>query len=266
MNILTAINRKYMPYFATMIRSLADSNGQNHTVYVVTKEVTDEDIDAYKKQGKLPENMQFTIVRFDDSLLKNAPTLKKWPTEIYYRIFACFYLPKDIDRILYLDGDIIINGNISELYNFDFNGNLFVATTNIHNKLFKRIIQIKNGAKRKTVYANTGVLLMNLESLRKEQTTEEVLSYIRKRKAFLSLPDQDVISTLYGERIGIVDNMVYNLSEREIRHQNRRRKNKIDEKWVAENCKIIHYLSQNKPWKPKYKGILKPWWDKYKTE
>ena len=107
---------------------------------------------------------------------------------------------------------------------------------------------------------------MNLDLLRKEQDTGEVLKYIAKRNWLLTLPDQDVISGLYGNRVKIVDNTVFNLSEREIRWQKRKKKRTIDEKWVEENARILHYLSKNKPWKENYKGILKPWYDRYKID
>jgi lipopolysaccharide biosynthesis glycosyltransferase len=142
--------------------------------------------------------------------------------------------------------------------------NLYVATTNIHSKLFRRFILWKNGATKEHVYANTGVLLMNLSLLRKEQSVDEVLAYVRRKRWLLTLPDQDIISTLYGLKIALVDNKIYNLSEREIRWYNRRHAKKIDEDWVERHAKIIHYLSKNKPWKQGYKGILKPWYDKYK--
>lgn len=266
MNILTAINKRYMPYFAAMIRSLADNNPGEHTVFIATKEVTDEDIASYVAQGKLPTQIKFVPVEFNDEILKGARTLKKWPTEVYYRIFAKDFLPEDVDRILYLDSDMIIKGGLDELYFQPFDGNYFIATTNIHSRLFRWFILKKNGAKKGSVYANTGVLLMNLDLLRKEQDTKEVLSYIAKRNWLLTLPDQDVISGLYGRNVKLVDNVVFNLSEREIRYQRRKKKLKIDEKWVEENAKIVHYLSKNKPWKEKYKGILKPWYDKYKVE
>lgn len=266
MNILTAINRKYMPYFAAMIRSFAQHNEGEHTVYIATKEVTSEDIEGYQKEGKLPLHIHFVPVAFRDEILKGAKTEARWPTEIYYRIFAADFLPETVDRILYLDSDMIINGDLSSLYHRDFNGNLFVATSNVYSKVLKWIIQVKNGAKRDTVYANTGMLLMNIEALRKEQDFDEVLTYIRRKKWMLSLPDQDVISTLYGDKIEIVENRIYNLSERAIRRHNRKNKEKIDEKWVDENAKIIHYLSRNKPWKENYRGILKPWYDIYKVE
>lgn len=266
MNVLTAINKRYMPYFAAMINSLADNNPGEHTVYIATKEVTNEDIQSYVLQGKLPRHIRFVPVAFNDEILKGARTLKKWPTEVYYRIFAKDFLPEDIDRILYLDSDMIIKGSLEELYTKDFENNYFVATTNIHNPFFRWFILTKNGAKKGSVYANTGVLLMNLHLLRKEQKIDEVLSYIKKRNWALTLPDQDVISGLYGTSIKLVDNKIFNLSEREIRHQKRKKKLVIDEKWVEENAKIVHYLSKNKPWKEKYKGILKPWYEKYKVE
>lgn len=48
MNILTAINKKYLPYFAAMVRSFADNNPGEHTVYIATKEVTEADLEEYR--------------------------------------------------------------------------------------------------------------------------------------------------------------------------------------------------------------------------
>ena len=126
----------------------------------------------------------------------------------------------------------------------------------------------QNGASKDTVYVNTGVLLMNLEKLRREQSREGVLGYIARRKFFLTLPDQDVISTLYGHKIKIEDGYVYNLNERKIRGWNRRhrRNARIGLDWVDRRVKIIHYIGRNKPWKEKYRGILKPFYDKYRVK
>jgi len=263
LNVLTAINKKYLPYFAVMVRSFAENNDGEHTVYVATKEVTKEDFDGLRPF--IPQRVTVVPVAFCEDILKNAPTVKRWPKEIYYRLFAAQYLPTDVDKVLYLDSDIVVKGDLSALYNTDFQKDVFVATTNIHNPLFKWLILVKNGAKRGSVYANTGVLLMNLKRLREEQDVERVLKYIRRRKWLLSLPDQDVLSALYGKRVRLVDNKVYNLSEREIKWHKKHKKQNLDEEWVEINTKIIHYLSRNKPWKEGYKGILKPWYDRYEA-
>ena len=163
-----------------MVRSFAENNEGEHPVYVATKEITQEDIEAYR--AYIPERVKIVPVAFCENILKNAPTVKKWPKEIYYRLFAAQYLPTDVERILYLDSDIVVKGSLSALYETRFDGSFFVATTNIHNPLFKWLILLKNGAKRGSVYANTGVLLMNLKGLRAEQDVERVLKYIRRRK------------------------------------------------------------------------------------
>jgi lipopolysaccharide biosynthesis glycosyltransferase len=264
MNILTAINKKYLPYFTAMLRSLAEHNAGEHTVYVATKEVTTKDLEEYRPF--IPAQINIVLVAFCDDMLKGAPTEKRWPTEIYYRIFASGYLPETLDRVLYLDSDIIIKGDLSEFYAMELEDNFFVATTNVHSKGLKLFIRLKNGAPKNAVYVNTGVLLMNLDKLRKEQDREEVIRYIRRRKFFLCLPDQDVISTLYGTKIKIVDGMCYNLNERKIRGWNRRHRKAeaIDCAWVDKNACVLHYIGRNKPWENKYRGILKPYYEQYK--
>lgn len=266
MNILTAINQKYLPYFAAMVRSFADSNPGEHTVWMVTKEVTEEQLAAYRPL--IPDRVAVKPVAFCEDILEGAPTEPRWPKEIYYRIFAAEYLPETLDRVLYLDSDIIVKGDLSPFYDADFEDNYFVATTNVHSRFLKWFLRVKNGAKKGSVYVNTGVLLMNLEKLRKEQSREEVLGYIAGRKALLMLPDQDVISALYGDRIKTEDGYVYNLNERKIRGWNRRhrKEERIGPDWVEKNAKILHYIGRNKPWKKKYRGILKPWYDRYKVQ
>lgn len=266
MNILTAINKKYMPYFAAMIRSLTAYNGGGHVVYIATKEVTDADVEEYVKAGKLPAENTYLPVAFDDEILKGAPTEKRWPVEIYYRIFAATFLPEGVDRILYLDSDIIVKGDLSALYSMHLGNNFFAATTNVQSPLLKYFLRVKNGAKKGSVYANTGVLLMNIAALKREQNIAEVLEYIARKKRALMLPDQDVIFALYGTRVALLDNKVYNVCDRLIQKHNRTHRQKINEKWVEENVKIIHYLSRNKPWKETYRGILKPWYDRFKVE
>ena len=60
-------------------------------------------------------------------------------------------------------------------------------------------------------YINSGVMLMNLKRLREEQNYEDVFDFIEKRKSFLMLPDQDIISSLYGSKIFALDTFRYNM-------------------------------------------------------
>ena len=63
-----------------------------------------------------------------------------------------------------------------------------------------------------------------------------IVQYVKKRKYFLALPDQDVITALYGDKIGILDTMLYNLSDRMLTLYNSDPKHsRKDLKWIREN-------------------------------
>ena len=80
---------------------------------------------------RLKDNKQFdTIVKYGDA--RNKPGGKLWPAETYYWYYAHFFLPKELERIMYIDaGDVIMTGDIGEYYYKDFSDKLFVATARL---------------------------------------------------------------------------------------------------------------------------------------
>lgn len=259
MNILVTLTKNYLPYLNAMIKSFLDNHKQKTDVYIISKDITSDDLPQL-------DQLTFYIIDFEDRYLADVPTSKRYPKSIYYRIFASQVLPKSIERILYLDPDIIIKANLNSFYQMEFQNALFIGSTNT-GKFLQKFNEIKNKAPKGAPYINTGVLLMNIKLLRDTQSMQEVYRYIRKYKHRFTLPDQDIISGLYGDRIKLVSSLIYNLSDRGIRYYNAKNPdNKITLDWVDKNTKIIHYYGRNKPWKSSYKGILKFYYDKYKIE
>ena len=151
----------------------------------------------------------------DNSLFKGAPKVKRYPYEIYYRIFAPIMLPETVDRILYIDCDLIVHNNIDELYNMNFEGNLFIACTQICSFLqwFNRI-RLSVGENH--VYINTGVMVMNIKELRALIDADKIFKFIKRNGWRMALYDQDVIFKFFGDRIRLVPARYYNLSDRHI--------------------------------------------------
>lgn len=263
MNILLTLNKRYLPYLISLVRSINDNNDNNINFYIFSNDITIFDIEKYRHY--LSINNKFFIISISEESLANAPTSRRYPLNMYHRLLASKYLPMHVDKILYLDPDIIVKGDLSSLYNLDLGDHYFAGASNV-NRFLERFNQIKNGASKKSKYINTGVLLMNIKKLRLEQNEEEIFTFIQKKKNLLTLPDQDVINALYGEKIILIDRYIYNLSDRAITQYNllKTNENKINLDWVEKNTKIIHYLGRNKPWKNNYHGILKYYYDKYK--
>ncbi len=265
-NILVNINKGYVRHFLTMINSLSINNPESDfDVYVLHSNL--EDSDKLHIQSNVRQNINLVYIYMDESLFKGAPKVKRYPYEIYYRIFAPMMLPESVERILYLDSDLIVHKNIDELYNLDFEGNLFIACTQIRG-FVTWLNRLRMCVGKNHYYMNTGVMVMNVKELRNIIDTDKIFKFIKRNGWRMYLYDEDVLFKFYGDRIRLIDPKLYNLCDRYITFYNMRTRkpNKIDLDWVENNNVIIHYLGRNKPWKEKYKGILKDYYFKYFDE
>lgn len=253
MNILVTLDRNYIPYLNVMLFSLLESNpGEKFAVYLLHSSLTEADVE--RTRAILGEDGELILVNAEEIRLEGAPTTSRYPKEIYYRIFAAKYLPRTLDRILYLDPDLVVNGAIRPLYGLELEDYYFAAAS--HTGAFlRKVNELRLDMDEEGLYINSGVMLMNLEKLRAEQDLEEVFRFIEKRKNFLMLPDQDIISSLYGSKIYALDTYRYNMTER-LYQLHAPFEHDLNLQWVAENAVIIHYCGRNKPWKDNYMGQL----------
>lgn len=257
-NLLVTLNEAYIPYLNTLLTSILRYNADRYfTVYLLHTSLSESIVTQTRTM--LEGHGELILIEATDHGLDDAPTTEQFPREMYYRIFAAKYLPESVDRVLYLDPDIIVNGSLTELYEMPLDGYYFAAAS--HNGKFMRMLNgIRLKLEKGQPYINSGVLLINLALLRKEQRYQDVFDYIEKWKKRLLLPDQDIISGLYGKRIYKLDTYVYNMSDRLYCYDLILGKHrKVD--WYREHSVIFHYCGKNKPWKEDYSGKLGVFYD-----
>lgn len=256
MNILVTLDARYIPVLRVMLCSLLDKNPDEcFTVYVAHSSLSLQDI-ADICAGFDPNRLRAQSISVSDDALNGAPIEKRYPKEMYYRLFAARFLPESVDRILYLDPDLVVLNPVKKLYEIDFGNNFFAAASHVR-KGFQKFNDLRLDTPDGSSYVNSGVMMMNIKALRKEQNTDAVLQFIEENKAVMLLPDQDVLNALYHDRIIRLDALVYNLSEKYFRNYNLSFKNEpIDVDWVRENTVFMHYCGRNKPWKENYLGKL----------
>ena len=264
MNLLFAINKGYVEQLNILLTSIQYSNNEeNFDVYVLHKNLNKNDKE-YIEQG-LENNIRINYIKIPKSEIDNFPVYeKRYPVEIYFRLYASKYLPQHIDKILYLDADIVVINKLNELYNMDFEDKYYIAATHIR-KLLHKFNEIRLNIKEDEPYINTGVLLINLSELRKIDIEHKVIRFINKNKNKLMLPDQDIISGIFGNKIKLIDGLKYNLGDRDLRKYNLNNpNNKITLRWICKNTVIIHYYGRNKPWKENYIGKLGVFYNKFR--
>lgn len=254
-HILVTLDRNYLKVLSVMLYSLSQSDPEGvYTVYVVNNTLTEED---FASLSALLPRTELVNVQVPEDLLQNAPVSDRYPTEMYYRLFAARYLPQQLERILYLDPDLVVLHSLRSLYQIDFDSKLFAAASHIESRTFRELNRRRLHLSEHAKYLNSGVMMMNLALLRKE-SPQTIIDYIQSHKATLLLPDQDVLNALYADRTVPLDPLVYNLGEKYLRLKNLHLPpaEKLTLDWVRSNTAIVHYYGRNKPWKEHYRGSL----------
>ena len=255
MNLLFSIDRNCMELLLNCLQSVSENGGaKTYDAYILHSDLGMAEkahICAYA-----PTNVSCSFLTVPEEMFADFPETKRYPRQIYYRLAAAQLLPESLDRILYLDVDTLIINDLNEFYSTDFENHLFLACTHIR-KFLSRVNQVRLDLEENVPYVNTGVLLMHLPLMRKDVKLEEIQAYAADRKNLLLLPDQDILTALYGHRVKLADALKYNLSDRDIDFYNADPSHtKIDLDWVKKHGVILHYYGRNKPWKENYKGIL----------
>jgi lipopolysaccharide biosynthesis glycosyltransferase len=265
-HILVTLNSNYIPPLKVLMNSLFQNNNQPFTFHLLYSRIPEKEIKSLK-QFVDQQGHYLNPIYVDPELFADAPVFRHYTAEMYYRLAAHQFLPVELDRILYLDPDIVSLNPIDDLYNMDFEGNMFITAEHTHStkvaKLFNKLRLKTPNAKG---YFNTGVMLMNLELMRKEVRLEDIYQFIRENRYKLVLPDQDVLNGLYWDKIKPVDSYRYNYDARYYDVIQLLPNPKHDLQWIQENTVFIHYCGKDKPWKENYKGGLGLFYEKYSLE
>lgn len=256
MNILVTLDSNYVGPLTVMLKSLMITNPENEfDLYVAHSSLTEEDFTRIKNSTD-ETRVKVHPVTVSAGILENAPVLKRITKETYYRLLMMDYLPENVDRVLYIDPDTVFLRDISPLYNIDFRGRTIAAAS--HVKYFiEDMNRIRFRNPKDSRYFNAGVMMVNLQKMRRTVTSQMIFDYVKKNKRWLFLADQDVLNGIFGKDMIPIDECIYNLDEKTVIY-NRRRVKGI--KWVEENAVIVHYNGKYKPWKEGYRGILAPLW------
>ncbi|GAB2775885.1 lipopolysaccharide biosynthesis glycosyltransferase [Hymenobacter luteus] len=157
----------------------------------------------------------------------------------YYRLFFPRLVPQDIERLLYLDIDMLVIGSLDSMYQTDLQGAAVGAVMEIEVPLRSEI-----GIRRLEDYFNSGMLLMHLPRWREQQISEQAIEVIvRTPKEVLLYHDQDALNVVFDGRWHRLESR-YNLMKAYIPHDLARR----DLRTYLADKVIIHYNGRNKPW------------------
>ena len=260
MNIAIALNSKYMRYAYVMLTSLFIQHP--HTLfqlYALHMDLTDSDKEALRSLGR-QYNSEFHFLYIDPSVFSDKlPTTEAWSLEAYFRLQLTDLLSDSVERILYLDVDMIICGSLLDLYHTDFEDNLFCVCKDmsvnghiddIRGALFNPLLE------KGFLYFNSGLMLWNIAALRGKYSFEDYMQLAADLHYKILAPDQDLLNYMHWKHVKYIDEYRYNLFGR-IAHSH----GVTYEDVKKETC-IVHFAGY-KPWSGEYVhyDIEQLWWD-----
>ena len=241
--IFFTIDDGYAPYLHVALISLIKnaSKDRRYKIIVVYQELNEENRNNLAKLVEDYPNFEMEFKFMKQSLdmitdrIENRLRSDYFTMTIYFRIFIPDLYP-EYDKAIYIDSDIIVPGDISELYDTDMHDNLIgVVTDGSVNDVpeLQRYMTESLGLKLGD-YFNSGMLLMNMKELRNVHLAEHFLYLLNKYHFDCVAPDQDYLNSMCYGKIEYLDSCWDAMPNR----------NKPE----IENPKIIHYNLFDKPW------------------
>lgn len=199
MKVMYTCDNNYVWLMGISTISLFENNKgiEELKVYLLGENISDENKEELKKIG---EEYGREVEVIDVPKLNIPPSLvsARWPLSAFTRLFSGVILPPDVDRILYLDCDTIITGDISELDKVQFNGNIAMGVKDCISGTYKKNV----GLDTDSPYINAGVILFDMDALRKVNINAEIENYMQKYEKLINYADQDILNGMFKGKIG----------------------------------------------------------------
>lgn len=261
MNIVLCADENYAMACGICVTSILENNRGNQChIYILTDGFSEKTVSLFN-QMQIQYAQEISIKKIDSTVFEGLKVSDRFRRSIYFR----FLIPDIVDRdkVLYLDSDIIVNGDLKNLWDIDLS---FYACAVVEDQCADDI-RLHNRIDMYSTYFNSGVLLMNLKYWRDNLIKEKLVDYIFNNPEKCLYPDQDALNVILERKVYFLD-YKYNFQELMLDDANNSflHKDKWDKiKKAFEQPIIIHYTKPIKPWHLEYQGPFKYLFLKYKS-
>lgn len=252
-NIAFITDQEYFVPTKVAIRSLYENASSEvfYKIYIITDHQMEE---ACYWIGNKKKNISIiTIVATKDNywkLLGNHAYVSK-------NALLKFRLPeiiKDVEKILYIDSDTLIMGDLQELFDVDINDKYAAVVRDMNTEL---------SAHPKTLgldtYFNSGVMLLNLELLRSHKITQQLIDYKLNETSPVFM-DQDALNVVLKGSIQYISLKYNYITDIDNKYAEEEIKDFFGDKYsMKSDAVIIHMAGARKPWNDTRSDELSVW-------
>lgn len=239
----SSTDRNYVMPTCVTIASVCLNNSESYIVYfLVVSGLSSQDYEQFTLLESRYRNLKLSLVDFNIEFLDSLGVLEsitkslkdqRLTASTYVRLFLTELLPNTVNKVLFLDTDIICQNSIDRLYSLNLKSDTPLAA----------VLDIAAGRQAKRLhvsnYVNAGVLLINLEYWRKHEVIKLFCECLTKNTGMLLTHDQDVINLVFADKIEIIPRkwnfQFFAISSYSTQH-------------LIKEATIVHYITEQKPW------------------
>lgn len=270
--IVCSTDDKYVMPTGVMLTSLFENNkGECVNIHLLHGGITDEHIGQLKSLVA-GYGQQICFYKMDELTFKDFPIGKSYQNShvgasmaTYYRLILTQVLSDDIEKVIYIDGDILVADSLRGLWNTDISDKALAAVPDSFTNDITHYNRLRYS--QKDGYFNAGLLLINLIYWREQNLVDKFLDYVKYNPERLACHDQDVLNYFLKDAkmdLPFKYNMLneywfdvrYNMVSWEYEEQIRE---------GQRHPVIVHFTCIPKPWYKNCKHPYKREFDKYRA-
>ena len=272
-NIVACTDKKFIMPTGVMMTSVCENNMDTDVVFhiIVDENVDTDDCQDFKDAVTIYRGKSVLFYHANDKMQKQSFPKGMNRNDItrttYYRLYLAELLPVELDKVLYLDGDVIVRHSLLPLWNTNIEEKAVAAAYDCSSGCIEYYNRLKYPFE--LGYFNAGVLLVNLNYRREHQVLNDFVSYMENHADSIKFWDQDVLNVVFRDKKVLIP-LKYNLQ-----HQFLWKRRTTYDYWklekeisdaLADPC-IVHFTYKEKPWRL-YFADSHPFnstWDKYQN-
>lgn len=251
MNIFFAVNDGYAEQLCVCLVSILENNQtEDIHFHILSNDFSKKSKKKVQNLKKKYKNWDISYLTPDKKLFENLKlNIEHITIETYFRYIIANLEPQ-LEKCLYLDADLIVNGSLKDLWN--------TALEDCYCAGVKDLFIERSGHKKNIhfnendLYINAGVLLLNLTKIRQEKMVQKLFDNTISLFDKISYQDQDIINITFKGHLKELDT-IYNFTAENVKREKRKSKKAV----------VIHYTGKRKPWHKDCRNKLAFLWLKY---
>lgn len=233
----------------TMISSFLEHNPGQHVFHLVYLDTSEETRNEFK--SLIEENGSiFVEHKLNCSLFDGFKYFSRFGYTTYFRIVFPF-LVGDIDRLLWIDSDTVVNGDLSFLFEMKLDKSVYGV-----NYPEEKCIE-KLNLNNKGIYINCGVLLYNIDRIKNNYSLDSILQAFVSNQDLYTYADQCFINMFFQDDLGTIPQAYNRIIYRVLRISKKQKQE------IIEQGKVVHFVGNIKPWMYLYNNSMYKLYWKY---